>query len=117
MHYALLLRKVAEIKMENFFVKYCSLYKSWNNREINKWQESKQKGVISFVFIEGVVRYGIWACAAFVLMLYFRNDLTIKSFSTACMTWFIGSIVYGYLYWVGTSLSYRKFQEIKKHNQ
>ena len=97
--------------MDKFLIKYCSLYKNWSCYDAKVWSRQRQKGVAHFIWEVGVLKWGLWACTTFILILHFRDELTFQSFTTACITWFLGSILYGYLYWLGTNLSFKNRQK------
>ncbi|WP_042147868.1 MULTISPECIES: hypothetical protein [unclassified Pseudoalteromonas] len=91
----------------NFFVRYCSLYKIWNKDSITKWEQQKQAGIVKFILIEGVLKWGLLSTLVFLGMMFSGKNVGHKEIVTTCLIWLIASIVYGYSMWHGTSLAYK----------
>lgn len=100
--------------MVKFFAKYCSLYKIWDDDSIAKWKNQKQAGIVKFILIEGVVKWGIFSTLTFLSLALTGEEFGSKEIVTTCLIWLIASIVYGYSLWYGTSLAYNEKLKTRK---
>ena len=91
--------------MKAILKKYCSLYKTWTKEEKEQWREVQVKGIVSFILVEGILKWGLIASLGFMLAYNSASRVKLDILFTAGM-WFLGSILYGYCYWVGTKESY-----------
>jgi len=103
--------------LKEFFAKYCSLYKVWNNENINKWKRQRQGGVVKFVLFEGVLKWGIPSTMVFLSITLLGKNVEQEEIIITCLIWLSASILYGFLFWCGTSLAYKKQFEEHVPNQ
>ena len=94
--------------MANFFIRYCSMYKIWDQNSISKWERQKQEGIVKFVLIEGVVKWGVFSTLIFLSMLITGKELGQEEIVTTCLIWLVASIIYGFSLWHGTSLAHNE---------
>lgn len=92
--------------MKKVLIRYCSLYQDWNDDNIKVWNRQRQGGVFKFILIEGVMKWGVAAALLFILIKLVINDLEQIELMRICFIWLVASVVYGYVYWVGTTASY-----------
>jgi len=85
--------------------KYCSLYKTWTKDEKDKWGEVRDKGVARFILIEGILKWGLISSIIFIVSFNTVSTSKLDILFTAGI-WFLGSILYGYCFWVGTNASF-----------
>ncbi|WP_286269695.1 hypothetical protein [Thalassotalea hakodatensis] len=92
--------------MVNFFAKYCSLYTTWDINSIAKWEHQKQAGIVKFILVEGVIKWGIFSALIFLSITLTGKEFGSKEVITTCLIWLVASIVYGSSLWYGTSVAY-----------
>ncbi|ARD43678.1 hypothetical protein A3Q33_04780 [Colwellia sp. PAMC 21821] len=95
--------------MANFFIKYCSMYKNWDKNSITIWERRKQEGIVKFVLLEGIVKWGVFSTIIFLSMTITGEELRQVEIVTTCLIWLVASIIYGSSLWYGTSLAYKKY--------
>ncbi|MDO6428090.1 hypothetical protein Q4489_13805 [Thalassotalea sp. 1_MG-2023] len=100
--------------MVNFFARYCSLYKIWDTDSIDKWKRQKQAGIVKFILVEGVIKWGIFSALIFLSITLTGKEFGSKEVVTTCLIWLVASIVYGYSHWYGTSLAYTKQLKVRQ---
>lgn len=84
------------------------MYKIWDRNNISKWERQKQDGIVKFVFLEGIVKWGIFSTLIFLSMSIIGKEFRQEEIVTTCLIWLVASIIYGYSVWHGTSLSYKE---------
>ena len=94
--------------MNTFFFKYCSLYKNWNEKNIYKWKHQQESGILKFILIEGIIKWGLIAEIALVGLTIFPGNIELKETILPLLFWFTASIIYSLALWRGTSLSYEE---------
>ena len=94
--------------MANFFAKYCSIYKTWDRNNIPKLERQKQEGIIKFILMEGVIKWGVFSTVIFLGMTLTGKEFIQKEIITTCLIWLIISIIYGLSLWHGTSMAYKE---------
>lgn len=97
--------------MKLFLSIYCSLYKVWDQKNISQWEEMKKEGLIKFLIIQGIVKWGILSSAVFISATYWNKPIIINDILTTISIWLWASISYGYCLWCGTHFSYENFHK------
>lgn len=91
-----------------FFVKYCSIYKKWDDTSVSKWEHKKQQGIIRFVLCEGVLKWGILSGLIFCSMFFLGRELEVQRVIITCLIWLVTSVMFGFSLWYATSTSYKE---------
>jgi hypothetical protein len=94
--------------MNNFFIRHCSIYKIWDRNNISKWERQKQEGIVKFVLLEGLVKWGIFSTVIFLSMTITGKEFRQEELVTKSLIWFVASIIYGSSLWYGTSLAFKE---------
>ncbi|GHB66507.1 hypothetical protein GCM10008107_14660 [Psychrosphaera saromensis] len=95
--------------MKKVLIRYCSIYQDWNDDNIEKWNSQRQSGMFKFILIEGVIKWGVTAAFLFISLKLVMNDVGKMEIMRICFIWLVASLVYGYVYWVGTTASYENY--------
>jgi hypothetical protein len=92
--------------MQKLLAKYCCIYTEWNGENVLKWRAQQTNGIIKFVLVEGVFKWGLISITIF-LGLYLNS-----SAHELTRAWLIGfiwlslSTFYGICVWFGTKSSF-----------
>ncbi|KZN65700.1 hypothetical protein N473_11785 [Pseudoalteromonas luteoviolacea CPMOR-1] len=93
----------------SFLIKFCSLYKSWDEHSVSKWKSQEKRGMLNFVLVEGILKWGLISSAAFFVLIVSGKEIAASRTLIASAIWLVLSIVYGISIWFGTSLSYKNW--------
>ncbi|MGY0798829.1 hypothetical protein ACW7G0_07235 [Lysobacter sp. A286] len=76
--------------------------------QLEKWKETRQKGMLRFVLVNGVLAYGL---IMFIVMTFVvhRDKLSVNFVWISAMVWSIGGALFGVLMWI---INERKFHKI-----
>lgn len=89
-----------------------SLYHSWSNEEIAKWQLTQSKGKLKFILEHGILVWGFISCSVFLASSH--NSITIQAenpithVTLTIILWILASICYGLTVWWATKESYKR---------
>ena len=75
--------------------------------QLEKWKETRKKGMLRFVLLRGVLSYGL---PMFIAMTFFlhRDDLSPKNIALAAIVWGVGGAVFGIAMWYVQERQLRK---------
>lgn len=88
-----------------------SLYKNWDNREVDDWLRKSKNSKKNYVLLHGVAMWGGWCFCCVTLAMLFANDIFDLSFGDVIFNLFIFGLLgalYGHLCWEGTNASYKR---------
>ncbi|MGY1424505.1 hypothetical protein [Lysobacter sp. A289] len=76
--------------------------------QLEKWKETRQKGMLRFVLVNGVLAYGL---IMFIVMTFVvhRDKLSVNFVWISAIVWSIGGALFGVLMWI---INERKFHKI-----
>jgi hypothetical protein len=90
------------------FLDLFSIYKNWNNDNTRIWQLTKQKGLLHYVLVEGVLVYGGISFCSFMLFKFFFLEAIGTGAIKTLVLWFTGAVLYGLVTWYATEKSYKR---------
>lgn len=94
------------------FKNMLSKYRHWTIAEVNQWESIRRSGMIKFVIMEGVLKWGIFSLVLFLVLSHqtitaHAQTPYIHVLKTA-LIWFVLSIIYGASLWYFTNKSFNK---------
>lgn len=87
--------------------KHFSLFKSWDEQNLQKWHKIKKRGLLFFLLIEGIAKWGLVSLCIFLLVSAISNGLTMQKMMLTGSVWLVMSLLYGFVIWKGTECYYR----------
>ena len=75
--------------------------------KLELWKRTREKGILKFVLVNGVLSYGLAMFIAMTLVVH-RNELTPRYAALSAVIWAIGGAVFGFLTWHLQESRYRK---------
>ncbi|MGY0556645.1 MULTISPECIES: hypothetical protein [unclassified Lysobacter] len=81
--------------------------------QLEKWKETRQKGMLRFVLVNGVLAYGL---IMFIVMTFVvhRDKLSVNFICISAIVWSIGGALFGVLMWI---IGERKFRKVDCANR
>ena len=81
-------------------------------KKYQRWEKTRQKGMLKFILINGVLYWGLFMCAFINSYYYFRKGIFDLHFAlVSCVIFLIGSIFYGYFTWRAHETSYENYKK------
>ena len=77
--------------------------------QLKKWEERRKLGRTKFILIYGIVYWGIPVGIIMVLFNGWRFGFSVPRIVTACITWPIAGVVYGFFMWHMMEKKYQQF--------
>lgn len=76
-------------------------------QQIEKWKATREKGMLRYVLVTGVLSYGL---AMFVAMTFFvnRHELSVKFIAISAVLWMLGGAAFGVATWFVFERQFRK---------
>jgi hypothetical protein len=76
-------------------------------QQLEKWKATREKGMLRYVLVTGVLSYGL---AMFVAMTFFvhHGDLNLKFIAISAFLWTLGGAVFGIATWFALEHQFRK---------
>ncbi|MBN7821196.1 hypothetical protein [Bowmanella yangjiangensis] len=100
--------------LKDLFIKYNTKYQYWDFDEIRQWQDIQEKGLLRFILLEGLIKWGLLSFAIFMTILITTQDISPADIPLIALIWAIVACLYGYSIWLGTQLSYNRHRNSNK---
>ena len=98
--------------MHKILIYSCSLFKDWTDVEVRKWEASKHRGLMRFLLVEGMLKWGVISFIIFSPATF--KSITLEAeepvtyFLLSCLVWVIASLCYGAAVWSATNYAFHR---------
>ncbi|MBW7902464.1 MAG: hypothetical protein H3C26_13365 [Rhodocyclaceae bacterium] len=79
-----------------------------NREELEKWKVTRQKGMLRYVLVSGVLSYGFPMFVGMTFILPFIRHQNIPSIGLSAIIWTISGALFGWAIWLLQEHQYRK---------
>lgn len=100
--------------VKDLFIKYNSKYHYWDNQEVKAWLATKQKGMLRFVLLEGLVKWGLVSFTIFIAILLSATEIALSDIPLIAVVWMLVACLYGCGIWLGTNWSFHRHQQTRE---
>lgn len=76
--------------------------------QLEKWKETRQKGMLRFVLVNGVLAYGMFMFIVMTFVVH-RDKLSVNFICTSAIAWSIAGVLFGFFMWI---IGERKFRKV-----
>jgi hypothetical protein len=76
-------------------------------KQLEAWKKSREKGMLHFVLVSGVISYGFPMFVVMTLMVH-RNELSIHKIGISAVIWALAGALFGIAMWYIQEWQFRK---------